>query len=179
MKNIHIETLYDKLKGILSDNFIGVMVECCALRLTMQGHNSPVDLKPFEDGRNLLIESLKLSWITEITPNIVSSYRDENRMTDYAAMCIALLLSSELIDFDDVEVSRQGEGVDFWFSQNGKLGAVARVEVSGISVATTANSVKNRLKMKLTQTNQSDNSGVPVYIAIIEFSQPQALYILK
>lgn len=127
----------------------------------------------------MLIEPLKLGWLTEITPSLAASYRDENKITDNAAMCIALVLSSNLIDFDDVEVSRQGEGVDFWFSQKGKTSPVARVEVSGISAATTTNSVKNRLKMKLTQTNQSDNSGVPVYITIIEFSQPEALYILK
>jgi hypothetical protein len=179
MKNIYIEILYERLKNILSDNFIGVMVECCALRLTLQNHDSPVDFKPFKDSRNLLIEPFKLGWFTVITPSLAASYREENRITDYAAMCMALILSSNFIDFDDVEVSRQGEGVDFWFSQKGKTGAIGRIEVSGISAATTTNSVKNRLKMKLTQTNQSDNSGVPVYIAIIEFSQPEALYILK
>jgi hypothetical protein len=94
-------------------------------------------------------------------------------------MCIALLLTAHLIGFDDVEVSRQGEGVDFWFTQKGKTGANARLEVSGIGIANKANSVKNRLKIKLTQTNQSDQSGVPVYVSIIEFSQPEALYILK
>lgn len=44
MKNIYIEILYEKLKNILSDNFIGVMIECCALRLTLQGHDSPLIL---------------------------------------------------------------------------------------------------------------------------------------
>lgn len=158
---------------------MGVMIECCALRLTMQGHYAPVDIMPFNDSRNLLTESLKLRWITEITPNIVASYRDENRTTDYAAMCIALILSAELLDFDDIEVSRQGDGVDFWFTQKDKTNAIARLEVSGINTATKMNSVASRLKMKLTQTSQSDNSGVPAYISIIEFSQPQALYILK
>jgi hypothetical protein len=179
MKNIHIEGLYETLKGVLSDNFIGIMVECCALRLTLQGHSTPVDLKPFEEDKNLLTETLKLNWNTEITPKLAASYRDENRTTDYAAMCIALLLTTHLIGFDDVEVSRQGEGVDFWFTQKGKTGANARLEVSGIGVANKANSIKNRLKIKLAQTNQSDQSGVPVYVSIIEFSQPEALYILK
>jgi hypothetical protein len=179
MKNIHIEALYETLRGVLSDNFIGIMVECCALRLNTQGHTSPVDLKPFEDSKNLLTESLKLNWITEITPKLVASYRDENRTTDYAAMCIALILTAHLIGFDDVEVSRQGEGVDFWFTKKGESGANARLEVSGIGIANKVNSVKNRLKIKLTQTNQSDQSGIPVYITIIEFSQPEVLYILK
>ena len=147
MKNIYIEILYEKLKNILSDNFIGVMIECCALRLTLQNHRTPVDFKPFTDSRNLLIEPLTLSWFTEITPSLAASYRDENKITDYAAMCIALILSSNLIDFDDVEVARQGEGVDFWLSQKDKIQPVARVEVSGIGAATPTNSVKNRSKI--------------------------------
>ena len=146
MKNIYIEILHEKLKKSLSDNFTGVMIECCALRLTLQGYDSAVDFKPFKDSRNLLIEPFKLGWLTEITPSLAASYRDENKITDNAAMCIALILSLNLIDFDDVEVSRQGEGVDFWFSQKGKTGAIARVEVSGINAATMTNSVKNRLK---------------------------------
>jgi hypothetical protein len=179
MKNIHIETLYDKLKGILSDNFMGVMVECCALRLTLQGHASPVDLKPFKEDRNLLIESLKLGWITEITPNIVSSYRDENRITDYAAMCIAFIFSTEFIDFDYVEMAEKGDGVDCWLRRKDAVDFIARLEISGIRKANAMNSIQNRLKIKLKQTNQSDASNVPAYISIIEFSQPEILYLLK
>ena len=176
MNDIHIEMLYSKLKGILSDNFIGTMVECCVLRLTTQGHISPVELTPFDD---LLLTPLKLNWTTEITAELLASYRDENRTTDYAAMCIALILASKLTDFEYVEVSRQGDGVDFWFIEKGRTGVSARLEVSGIKIASKANSIKNRLTIKLTQTNQSDKSGVPAYVSIIEFSQPEALYILK
>jgi hypothetical protein len=179
MNDIHIEMLYDKLKGILSDNFIGTMVECCVLRLTTQGHISPVELTPFNDSRNLLLKPLKLNWTTEITTKLAASYREENRITDYATMCIALILASKLTDFEYVEVSRQGDGVDFWFTEKDKTGVSARLEVSGIREASKANSVKNRLTIKLTQTNQSDKSGVPAYVSIIEFSQPEALYILK
>jgi hypothetical protein len=60
MKNIYIEILYEKFKNILSDNFIRVMIECCALRLTLQNHHSPIDFKPFTDNKNLLIAPFKL-----------------------------------------------------------------------------------------------------------------------
>ena len=179
MKNIYIEILYEKLKSVLSDNFIGVMIECCALRLTRQNHDSPVDFQPFKDSRNLLIEPLKLGWLTEITPSLAASYRNENGITDYAAMCIALILSTELIDFDFVEMAEKGDGVDCWFRQKGAIDFVARLEISGIRQANEVNSIQNRLKIKLKQTNQSDASHVPAYVSIIEFSQPEILYLLK
>ena len=179
MKNIYIEILYEKLKNILSDNFIGVLIESCALRLTLQNHDSPVDFKPFKDNRNLLIEPFELGWLTEITPSLAASYRDENRITDYAAMCVALILSTELIDFDFVEMAEKGDGVDCWFRQKGAIDFVARLEISGIRQANEVNSIHNRLKIKLKQTNQSDASNVPAYVSIIEFSQPEILYLLK
>lgn len=179
MNDIHIEMLYDKLKGILSDNFIGTMVECCVLRLTTQGHLSPVALTPFNDSRNLLLKPLKLNWITEIVPKFVASYRDENHTTDYAAMCIALILTSKIIGFDSIEMAEKGDGVDCWFGRNDTFDFIARLEISGIKKATETNTVKNRLKIKLIQTNQSDKSGIPAYVSIIEFTQPEALYILK
>jgi hypothetical protein len=179
MKNIHIEGLYETLKGVLSDNFIGIMVECCALRLTLQGHTTPVDLKPYEEDKNLFTESLKFNWNTEITPKLAASYRDENRTTDYAAMCVALILTAHLIGFDDVEMAEKGDGVDCWFRRNNSFDFVARLEISGIKKASDTNTIKNRFKMKLAQTNQSDASNVPAFVAIIEFSQPEALYISK
>jgi hypothetical protein len=110
---------------------------------------------------------------------MVATYRDENRTTDHAAMCIALLLASRLTGFDDIETSKKGDGVDFWLSKGDNFDFVARLEVSGIKRENGSNTIKNRLKIKFPQTQQSDNSNVPAFVSIIEFSKPEALYILK
>jgi hypothetical protein len=178
MNSIKIEDLYSQLEDILSEKFIGMMVECCALCLESQSHSSPIVLASFEDRKNLMRESLLLEWTTEVSPKILASNRDENRATDNAAMCIALLLASKLTGFDDVETSQKGDGVDFWL-RNANFDLVARLEVSGIRRENGTNTVKNRLKVKLKQTEQSDNSKVPAVVAIIEFSKPEAVYILK
>ena len=179
MNSIKIEDLYGQLENILSPNFTGMMVECCALCLKSQNHSSPASLTSFDHKKNLMREALSLEWAIEITSKIILTYRDENRATDNAAMCIALLLASKLTGFDGVEASQKGDGVDFWFSKGDNMDLVARLEISGIRRENGTNTVKNRLKIKLEQTKQSDNSNVPAFVSIIEFSKPEALYILK
>lgn len=179
MENIYIESLYEKLNDLLSQHFTGMLVECCAICLNAEGHTQSVKLHPYLHTKNEITSALKLSWDTNITDKILASYRDENRTTDHAAMCLALLIASQLTDFKYIETSKMGDGVDFWLSKTDKFDFFARVEVSGIRKAKKENSVKKRLTIKLTQTNQSDNTNIPVYVCIVEFSKPEALYIQK
>ena len=179
MNSIKIEDLYTQLENILSSNFAGMMVECCTLCLNSQKHSSPTDLLSFKHEKNMIREALSIEWTTEISSKMVATYRDENRTTDHAAMCIALLLVSRLTGFDDIETSKKGDGVDFWLSKGDNFDFVARLEVSGIKRENGSNTIKNRLKIKFPQTQQSDNSNVPAFVSIIEFSKPEALYILK
>ena len=95
------------------------------------------------------------------------------------ALPISLLIAAQLTDFKYVEASKIGDGIDFWLSKTDEFDFFARLEVSGIHKTTKENSIKRRLKIKLTQTNQSDSTNIPVYICIIEFSKPQILYIKK
>ena len=179
MDSIKIEDLYSRLEGILSDHFTGVMVECCTLCLQSQGHSSPMVLTSHDHKQNMIGGDITLDWSTEITAKILSTYRDENRVTDHGAMCIALLLASKLTEFDDIETSQKGDGVDFWFSKGEDIDMSARLEVSGIRKENGTNTVKNRLRIKFSQTAQSDNSNIPVFVSIIEFSKPEAIYISK
>jgi hypothetical protein len=94
-------------------------------------------------------------------------------------MCLALSIAAQLTDFKYIESSKSGEGIDFWLSKTDEFDFFARLEVSDIRKATKENPIKKRLKIKLTQTNQSDKANIPVYVFIIEFSKPEALYIQK
>jgi hypothetical protein len=179
MNSIKIENLYGHLDNILSPHFTGVMVECCAICLKSQNHSSPVIFSAFEHKKNLIREAFSLEWTTKISSEMRASYRDDNRTTDNGAMCIALLLASKITGFDGVEASQKGDGVDFWFTKGENLDFVARLEISGIRKENGTNTIKNRLKIKVPQTEQSDNSNVPAFVSIIEFSKPEAIYILK
>ena len=179
MKNIHLEELYDKLHNVLSQHFTGMLLENCVLCLKEEGHNDGVALHPYTHSKNLVSSIIELSWQMIITDKMKATYKDDNRITDYAAMCLALSIAAQLTDFKYVETSKIGEGIDFWLSKTDESNFFARLEVSGIRKETKDNAIKKRLKIKLTQTNQSDKTNLPVYVSIIEFSKPQALYIQK
>lgn len=179
MKNIHVENLFEKLKDLFSEHFTGMLIECCIVRLNTEGHQNGVRLSPYDHSKNMITSSLALSWHTLITNKIAATYKDENRTTDHAAMCLALLIADQLTDFKYIESSKSGDGIDFWLSKTDEFDFFARLEVSGIRKATKENPIKKRLKIKLTQTNQSDKANIPVYVFIIEFSKPEALYIQK
>ena len=57
--------------------------------------------------------------------------------------------------------------------------AIARLEISGLRKETPSNTLANRIKVKLKQVEQSDDSGVSAYIAIIEYSKPSAVFMPK
>ena len=52
----------------------------------------------------------------------------------------------------------------------------ARLEVSGILKETKINSLQSRINIKKNQTKKSDNTGLPAYVSIVEFSTPKAYF---
>lgn len=50
----------------------------------------------------------------------------------------------------------------------------AGLEISGIGATTPTNSVTARIKEKRKQTDKSKHLKLPIYIIIVEFSQPMA-----
>ena len=115
-----------------------------------------------------------------LNPIIRNTHTDVNRTTDYGAMCLALLLANDIWADEGVWVSsQQGEGVDFWLLNPNTLKPIARLEISGIRKETAHNTIGTRIKKKIAQTHQSDNSGATAYISIIEFSKPSAIFIQK
>jgi hypothetical protein len=179
MNSIKIEDLYQQLEGVLSQNFAGMLVESCVFCLESETHTSGIELIPYAHKKNNLRSSKRLEWTTTITPPLKSTLKDANRATDNAAMCLSLLLTPQLTGFTHFESSQKGDGIDFWLSRADELEFTARLEISGIRQSTADNSVKKRLKMKLSQVKQSDSSQLPAFVSIVEFSKPEMLYIQK
>lgn len=70
-----------------------------------------------------------------------------------------------------IERARKGPGFDYWLGKSvGKF--EARLEVSGILSGTEAQ-IGRRVKDKLEQMQRSDETGLPGYAAIVEFSRPR------
>ena len=51
------------------------------------------------------------------------------------------------------------------------------MEVSGIYNG--QNKVDARVKQKLKQTNQSNSTGLPTYVSVVEFSEPSVTFVKK
>ncbi len=155
-------------------------LECCVVSLDSNNHNSGTNLQSDSNKDNLIAERYVLEWDLPVTDALKTTHRDENRTTDFGSMCLALLLAKDLIKENVSWVtSKKGEGVDFWLMNPETFSAIGRLEISGIKKESPSNTVANRIKVKLQQTAQSDNSGVIAYIAVLEFSKPSAVFLKK
>jgi hypothetical protein len=156
------------------------MLECCVLCLNSQKHETGVFLKKEDNKSNLIEQEYLLSWQLEIDSILQNTHKDDNRTTDYGAMCLALLLADAILTEKGVWMSsKKGQGVDFWLLNPLTLQPILRLEISGIRKKTVTNPIGIRAKKKMTQTNQSDSTAAKAYISIVEFSEPTALFIQK
>ena len=66
-----------------------------------------------------------------------------------------------------------GDGLDPLFTPK------ARLEVSGIMHENDSNTAEKRFRQKANQTSQSDDTRLPAYISVVEFSAPKAIIDIK
>jgi hypothetical protein len=180
MTNLYLETINEKFNSFFTSNFTGLMLECCVLCLNSQKHETGILLRKEDDRSNLIEQDYVLLWQLEIDTILQNTHKDDNRTTDYGAMCLALLLADAILIEKGIWItSKKGQGVDFWLLNPLTLQPILRLEISGIRKQTVTNPIGMRAKKKMTQTNQSDNTAAKAYISIIEFSEPTALFLQK
>ena len=108
-----------------------------------------------------------------ISEQLKRTYGDPDENTEEGACGIALLLLMNLTEHTVVRRSRKGTGVDYFLGDVNDFlfQNTVRLEVSGIGKGT-EQEIKKRVKQKKEQTEQSDHLTIPVYVVIVEFSQP-------
>jgi hypothetical protein len=102
-------------------------------------------------------------------------------------MFIALLLITTLQPkYKFIETSKIVNGHDFLLSTNNddEIFTInseneARLEVSGIFKENSRNTLKQRKKEKIKQTNKGDFMGNDAYIVVVEFSKPKSIFYHK
>lgn len=102
------------------------------------------------------------------------TFHDLQEATEYGACGVAILLILARTSFTVIERSRKGTGFDYWLGYADEIlfQNKARLEVSGI-LCGTGGEVAGRMKEKVEQTEQSDTTGLPAFVVIVEFSRPQ------
>lgn len=103
----------------------------------------------------------------------LDSLADPDEATEWGAIGIAILTVREVTGLTSVKRSVKGTGFDWWLGEAADplFQNAARLEVSGIRHGTESD-IKTRLRKKLKQTARSDDSGLPAYATVVEFSQP-------
>jgi len=107
-------------------------------------------------------------------------YKDEPRATEWGACGIAIEIAREFTGKVVVETSRKGTGFDYWLGDDDDqfFEGTARLEVSGILRGNDVK-IRSRLGKRLAQLEQSDDMGLPGYVAIVDFSAPEARFAEK
>lgn len=180
MKNqLYLETI--KSVNALAEGYATAMLEAVVVCFADQNHEVGLSLSVTINEKGDKVE-LKTTWDLTITENIRKSYQEPSRTTDYGAMCIAVLLSTILVEnCNAVEPTIGNNGFDFYLcNEDNELNFyLARLEVSGIRKESKTNTVEKRVNIKKQQTRRSDNSGLPAYICVTEFGAPKATYVKK
>lgn len=99
-------------------------------------------------------------------------------ITEQGAVCISVLMAKQLTDYTIIERSWRGTGIDYrlGYESDPLMQRVARLEISGIKTESATNTMSARYEQKVKQTELSDNTNLPAYISIIEFSIPKCLF---
>lgn len=153
------------------------LYENCLMCLERAGHSDGVHIHI----SGLREEQCKLHWEDVVTEQMERSYPDDVETTEQGAVCISVLMAKYLTDYTIIERSWRGTGIDYWlgYGDDPLLQRCARLEISGIKAESVTNSVIARYEQKSRQTEQSDDTNLPAYISIVEFSNPKCLFNTK
>ena len=181
MKEFDFNILKNKLiqEKVFTENYVGWLYESCVISCSYNQNNGKI-LTPFKAKENIFNEARKLVYDNKINEEMLRSYRDERKAVENGAVFLSFAMLLEYNqDYKFFQVSEGNNGIDYWVSKDDSLNFEARLEVSGIKSKTQSNNIKTRLKSKKKQTEQSDDTGLPAYIAIVEFNELEAILIEK
>lgn len=153
------------------------LYEGCVVCLSRNNHSSNgTEFKIYGDDTI----HYTLIWDDIFNSQLDRTWADQFYATEHGAVCIAILLALKLTKYTIIEKSARKNGFDYWLGEKDDVlfQKKARLEISGIFKGG-ENDVNSRFKVKVQQTNQSDDLNLSAYIGIVEFSNPFAKFGLK
>jgi len=108
-----------------------------------------------------------------VTDQMVRALADLTEATGFGAAAIAICIVEELTEYQAVYRSAIGTGHDYWLSDKAAddLSFSARLECSGtLQGGERERKRKRRVREKLKQTEQSDATGIPAIVVVVDFS---------
>jgi hypothetical protein len=169
--NLILDKLKDGIPAITSD-FGGTLAEAGAICFESANHQNGVELDVTITKNEINKLKCNVYW-QDVTDQMRRCYNDFEVTTEHGAYGVAILLILSLTDYTVVERSRKGTGFDYWLGKKDDVlfQKSARLEVSGIREGD-INTIKARVNTKLNQIKRSDSLRLPVFIVVVEFSNP-------
>lgn len=181
---IDLEMLRDGV-GCLSAEQCSAACQAVIIALTDAGHTVSVSCEVQDQEKPLF--SVVLQWTRLESPSARRSWRQTQRLGEWAAEGIAFLMVDKFTPYtvvDQSEVNTRpggGSGVDYYLGAKDDLECedaddfpkhLARLEVSGILRPSASNSLNTRVSKKIESTKKSDSDGTPAIIIVVEFVTP-------
>jgi hypothetical protein len=153
------------------------LAEAGAVCLVYNGHHeSAWLLAEGHLGEDTFQVVFRLTWPT-VTERMQLCHNDLTEATEYGACGLAMLVVREMTGLTVIERALKGTGIDYWLGEGESdtyvFERMARLEVSGILFGD-GSAIGARIQQKLSQTRRSMDSGLPVYVVVVEFSHPTA-----
>ncbi len=106
-----------------------------------------------------------------VSDQMVRTLADLKEATEFGAVAIAICVVEELTEYQAVHRSAISTGVDYWLADKASedLRLSARLECSG-TLQGGEQERKRRVREKLKQTKQSDATGIPALVVVVDFS---------
>lgn len=167
--DLSLTALQQGLPG-LTPTWGQLLCEASAYCLEFHQHPKGVVLKV----KGTLDATFNIYWDSNLNDQVRDAWNDEQELTEYGACGIAVLLILKLTGFTVIRRARKGEGFDYWLghkSADQPFQNAARLEVSGI-LNGDASDIRTRVNKKRKQTEVSDSTLLPAFIAVVEFSEP-------
>jgi len=181
MKKLDLDELKTGIP-VVSKKIGAFLAEAAAICLYLNGYESGVELKVEGEIEEILI----VEWDDKITDDVLNSWNDVKEATEFGATALAILILLKYTYFTHIIRAYQGTGIDYWLGIGEhtsdtlpKDNIKGRLEISGILKESKSNTLNMRISQKIKQAKKTDDTKLPVYIVVVEFSQPKAKIIKK
>ena len=177
---LNLNSLHNGIPA-LSQGKAEMLKETCIWCLDECNHHNGVTIR-VQNGEKK--EKLPICWEEEsVDKETIKRTYNKKDAIEYGAEAVSFLLIRDCTEYTAIRRASTGTGIDYWLGNkkttgNNIFNNTARLEVSGILEETSSNSIQRRVKEKLKQTAPTDHT-FPVFISVIEFSEPQAEMVLK
>ena len=176
MEVIHLSDIKQGTPGISTIEGAN-LYENSIVAFHTSGHSTPVELQM----SGTRTEPFSLELEDSYDDQMSRTYNDEQSVTERAAVAVSVVLALHLTNYTVIERSRKSTGFDYMLGNrlDPLFTPQTRLEISGIMRESEHNTLASRFQQKARQTAKSDDTLLPAYISVVEFSTPKAKFDIK